>query len=568
MNEDIEFDNTGRLLAATMNTDPPLEVEARLRKRLEEFQTRIESTSLDAIAPDTKRHQWSVRFKVLTATAAAIVLLAASMFLPGTSEALAEMTKAIAAKKWLHASGTGINGEPTDLWFSAVNGIIASRTGDSFLFVDQQLGKIDAYGKPFSTDSIQRKSLDRTEFQGLRASQRSFLAMLTGDLPGAMKTGGMQVLEHDEKEIVLNGQPMIEHRFVVGQNGNEKSRIEVLLQADRKTQLPVTWRIKSGEQVLGDFDVSYPESGPLSIVGLGVPAAVPVVDQTPRGQFRDVLVATDTARRRFDNYHAVVIESVSSDRSVNGSYCRIWRKGNLWRIDRGLGMFYKHEEPAEGVDAETWWLQKARTKRSFPVEIWDGKRLWNFEPNFDRSQMDSEDPHALRVESLKAMSGVPMDPADPVMNFGATVKLPERWAYESLHRGEQLGFRAQTIEAALDGIPMTRVDIRQSFGASPTSIINRYWLDANRGNMEVRKEWFRSSEPDQVRATEVFTADRTPQGLWYPSTLRDINGATSMETGARSDYYQRYYLEFDVEMPDVLFSGEAVDLKNFWTQFK
>lgn len=32
-------------------------------------------------------------------------------------------------------------------------------------------------------------------------------------------------------------------------------------------------------------------------------------------------------------------------------------------------------------------------------------------------------------------------------------------------------------------------------------------------------------------------------------------------------WYHRYYLEFEVEMPDELFRGEAVDLKNFWTQF-
>ena len=206
--------------------------------------------------------------------------------------------------------------------------------------------------------------------------------------------------------------------------------------------------------------------------------------------------------------------------------------------------------------------------RSFPEEIWDGKRLWNFEPNWDHSQKHPADPNAIRIESLKAISGVPMDPVDPVMNFGSTVKLPERWAYESLHRGEWLGRRAETLETKLGEIPMTRVEIRETYGASPKSPINRYWLDPARDNMEVRKESFPMSQPDQVRGTEVFTAARSPQGLWYPTTLRDIKGATSIETGVSSDWFLRYYLEFDVKMPDELFSGEAVDLNNFWTQFK
>ena len=568
MIEETEFEDTGHLLATTLTTDLPSDVESRLRSRLEELKKKIESTSLADVVPDTKQRRWSMRPKVLTAISAAILLCAVVLFPFGSSQALAQIAKAIAATKWLHASGTGPHGEPTEMWFSALNGILASRTNDSFLFVDQRLGKMDVYGKPFSIDSIQRTSLNRTEIKGIQASQRSLLAMLTGDLQRAMKAGEMQVLEHEETPIVVDGQPMIEHRFVAGPKGNEKVRIETLLQVDPKTGLPTTWRIKSGGQVVGDFKVSYPDHGPLSIVGLGASAAVPIVDQTPRGQFKDVLVATDTARSRFDNYHAVVIESDVSDRAGNGTYYRIWRKGDRWRIDHGHGLFYKHEQPPEGANPEIWWLQMARKKRSYPYEIWDGKRLWNFETNQNLHQEDPVDPHAIRIESLKAMSGAPRDPTDPVMHFGARVKLPERWAYESLHRGENLGFRADTIEAKLDGISMTRVDIRESFGASPKSLVSRYWLDPSRDSMEVRKEWFPISQPDQVRSSEVFTAARTPQGLWYPTTLRDINAAISIETGVRSDRYTHYYLEFDVDMPDELFSGEGVDLKNFWTQFK
>jgi hypothetical protein len=110
--------------------------------------------------------------------------------------------------------------------------------------------------------------------------------------------------------------------------------------------------MKLGEQLLFDFKVSYPDRGPLTIVALGVPETAPIIDQTPRGEFQAVLVATRAARRRFDDYHAVVIDSPTSDRAAHGTWSRIWRKGNRWRIDRGHRMFHKDEVPPPGVDAE------------------------------------------------------------------------------------------------------------------------------------------------------------------------------------------------------------------------
>jgi hypothetical protein len=85
--------------------------------------------------------------------------------------------------------------------------------------------------------------------------------------------------------------------------------------------------------------------------------------------------------------------------------------------------------------------------------------------------------------------------------------------------------------------------------------------------MMVRKELYRVSKPDQPEgASEVVTSVRTPQGLSYPTMVRIIGNAISLEDNSRSDTYIRYYLQFQVEIPDKLFDAEAVDLKKFWTR--
>jgi hypothetical protein len=50
--------------------------------------------------------------------------------------------------------------------------------------------------------------------------------------------------------------------------------------------------------------------------------------------------------------------------------------------------------------------------------------------------------------------------------------------------------------------------------------------------------------------------------------VRLIGNTVSLEDGSRSDSYVRYYVEFDTPIPDELFHGESVGVKEFWTQSK
>ncbi|MCE9528071.1 MAG: hypothetical protein K8R36_18680 [Planctomycetales bacterium] len=569
MTQETDFDPTARLLADTLNTEPPPDVEARMRERLDALRIRIESPAVQLAGGISKPRRWVIGATALAALSA-VVLFGIILFPLGSSQALAQIAEAVAAKKWLHAKGTGPDGKPAEMWFSAKNGILGSRTGESFVFVDQVHGTMDVFGEPAAPGAVHRLPLENVPSTGLDTARQSFLSLLSGDLRQAMKAGDQQVLEHKTKSIRVEGRDLVEHRFVVGRKGQEAARSESLLQVDPKTNLPVSWQMKLGDKPLFDFQVSYPEHGPLTITALGAPESAKLVDGSPPVAFQRVLVATTTARRRFDNYHAVVVEAFHLNRARKwDEVYRIWRKGDLWRVDRCQGNFADHDEK-DVADGKKWWLAQVRTMKSYPREIWDGKKIWTFEPQYaNPRQQDPADSNFPLIASLKGTSVDHTDRKDPLSRMHM-LEIPEFYGYEHLNRGAQLGFRAETRQVELDKQPMTLVDIIKTANVTPKSTSpQRYWLDPQRGNLMVRKEQFLISKPDEsAGASEVLSASRTPQGLWYPTAVRLIGNSVSIEDNTRSDTYVRYYLEFDAEIPDELFQAEAVDEKDFWTKAK
>jgi len=571
MTSESDCESTGRLLSELMNTDPPESVESRMREKLCALRSRLESQT-DAtsrreagIQQNTSR-RWLSGWGSLASVCAVAILVAFSWFSINSSPALAQIAEKVAAKTWLHAKGTGLNGQPAEMWFSAEKGVLGCRMGKSFIFIDQIKGTMDVFGEPAQADSIQRVALEHIPQKGIRAARHCFLALLSGNLRSAFDSNDTQVLEHNEKSIHVGDRELIEHRFVVGKQGQKQPMMESLLQVDPVTGLPVFWKSQLNGQVLCDYQVSYPKLGPLTIMALGVAETTPIVDQSPSGEFRNVLLSTNTFRHRFDDYHAIVIDSSSSNRAENGTWHHIWRKGNRWRVDRGHRMFHKDEVPPPGADPETWWLRKATVMKSYPYAIWDGKRMWSFEAKMPRPfEFDPVDPHAPRIESLTVTSSTPMNSEQAQSN--SSVRLPEFYGYEPLDRGTWFGYRAEVRTDTLNDQPMTVVDILKTFDKSPNRISpDRYWLDPQRTGMIVRRERFLTSNLVlPVNSSEVVLAARSPQGLWYPLTVRDIGSSVSLEDNSRGDWYDRYYLEFGTHIPDELFHAESVDLKNFWT---
>jgi hypothetical protein len=581
MTDESEFDNTTQIVMNALNTEVPAGLENRMRARLDELKARMDSGVIASIKmPSGARRLISNRTGIVSFLAVASVLVLVLIRL-GSNSVLAQLTDAVASMPWLHAIGSGPDGQLAEVWFSGKHGVAGWRTGDSFVFVDYGQGTMDLFGPPMTSNVIQRMPLQQTATQGIHAARRSFLALMGGNLRQVMESEDQAVLEQTKTSIYLDGKELIEHRFVIGPSGKDQPHTENLLRVDPQTGLPISWIMKIDDKTNFDLQVSYPDYGPLSIVALGVPETTPLNDQSPSIEFKRMLANGKSTRLRFENYHGIVVNSFKLDEAT--AFCltyRIWRKGNRWRIDRCIPSFTTPVKDPELSDPK-WWLNQAHAMRSYPNEICDGKELRNFEAVWARQApgadyltvTDAADPRFVRIDSLHVYNRCRiMSPDDPGPQNGMSRDiLPEFWGYEHLTRFAQIGFRVETRSVKLDDQPMGFVEGLEKplFERAPKDNGYRFWLDPRRGNMIVRKEWFQSSQSNTPTGTSVvLDAAVTAQGLWYPTIIRDIGNTVSLEDGSRGDTYRRYFIEVGSEIADELFNPELVDEKNFWTQSK
>jgi hypothetical protein len=567
MTSETGFDSTVRLLTESLNTELPTDVGTRMRERLKALESRLELSAVMPARRNSRPRFWPLGATALASVSAVAVLLTITLLGLGASPALARISDAVAAKTWLHAVGTGPDGQLAEMWFSAKEGILAGRQGDSFVFVDQSQETMDVFGKPAASDSVTRTSLKQVSSTGIRAARQSFAALLGGDIRRAVTSGSRSVMEHSVTSLQVEGRELLEHRFVVGGKGRQEPRVVSVLQVEPATGLPISWQMKMDDRPICDYKVSYPEHGPLTIFGMGVPETAQVIDTAPAGQFRQVLLANQAARRRFDDYHAIIVEGgrPAFDKGWVLVY-RVWRKGGRWRIDQCRANLDLREVSNDANELKTWWLEQSRSMPGFAREIWDGQRLWTFNPEYQLPQQpDPAAPKFLLINSLTATSREVEDRNDPQSVY--LTSLPEFYGYEHLGRVPSFGVRAETRTVVRDELPLTQVEILNTWNSDPDSASpRRFWFDPQRSKMIVRKEHFRLSQPDvPIEASEVLSAEKTPQGLWYPTCVRLIDNSVSREDNSRSDSFIRYFLEFDTAIPDDLFQADAVNLKNVWT---
>ena len=536
-------------------------------QRLQERAKQLDIPPTPAIRSSKKWLAWS-RLSLVSSGIAVAVLVAVFFAPAAVPAALGEVIQEVSLKPWLHARGTGPDGKPAEMWFSAKEQILASRSGASFVFIDQRLKTMDVFGPPAESNTVLRISLEHAG-PGVSATRQSFLDLLSGNFKPSVLSGGQTVLTHEARELQVDGHPLTEHRFSVGEKGKTDAALEIQLQVDPKTKLPVSWTARQADKTLFQFTVSYPEAGPLTIAALGIPSDTPIVDQRPKAEFQQVLNAGRAARQRFDDYFALVIESGSGDRRNGGDQVyKIWRKGDRWRVDVCRCQHYSLFQSPKDTNPDAWWLAKSKELKSHPREIWNGSRLWNYEPAYvEPRRPDPQDLQYMQIGSLTATNRDVLDPSNPqTMNF--LHDLPDSYGYESLALGASLGFRAETSAATLDGKELTMVDIIQTMNRAPKATSpRRYFLDPQHGQMMVRKEYFFVQDPKTpTGVSEVVTSALTPRGLWYPTAIRILQNSVNMETGARSDSHIRYYLDFDATIADELFDPQRVDVNNIWTK--
>jgi hypothetical protein len=490
---------------------------------------------------------------------AAIVFVAVVLLIQRPAMTWAEVIGAVREKPWVHGKIVDPPGHSGEMWFSAGRQIVAHTEEGSVIFDDLAQGVRAEYDPKKKV--IVRTSLSELLKQDARSFQGVFAAILRGETKLGSPFAGAHAsdLNQTMRRVDEGGRQWLEYELNVD-FGIVSHRI--VFRVDPQARLPVSMDLtllksdgkkvdEQPEQIKIAFD--YPDDGPADIFALGVPRTTPVDDRVPTGDLARIVAGVRAGRTRFPTRYVAVVTNTSclpNEERLGYPYL-VFRDGDRWR--RECGVFHTRKEaeelmlkpsvlPPDQAKAVAWWRTRVHFK---PMEFCDGK--------------------AIYCESAKSKAG-------------SEWKLIDKVA-----RGSGLGYLHTEFMPGLigyrltEGAPEMRVELDAHPKESPSGAILvtahysgrdlhrpqtlRYWIDPARSYLTVREDVLYSKVPagaksqpprDQIRVVEQ--AAQTPNGIWYPTVIRD-KGHWDFDNSKtyRHDDVWRYYLDFGADIPEAVF---------------
>ncbi len=509
------------------------------------------------------------------ATASVCAVVAAVVFFlliqPFHQSVLADVADAIAARPWMHIIGQGQDGQEVETWFSERSRVFATRQGSKSFYTNINSKTIDVFDHEQDASAmVLRAPLTAQQLSAFESGEEMLLQFLVGNPGGTPPGDEYEVVSHTQQEVHDGDTVLIEHQLTtIAPNQNKQSL--TVLRVDPKTQLPVSWKSVRDGVTLFSCRVEFPGQGPQSIYGLGVPPDTEVVDQTGDKDLPQILEALKNGRTKFDAYRAIVVQSRSDDHHSSGhEVLQVWRNGLKWRIERlrqptRAGDGLHADTPPKDSDAKLWWLSRSEHWEAVPKVVSDGIEEIQLEPIFDEPrQPDPKNPRhdkivALKPKRTRAFTNSPNDPRPTYSYF---FDMPGFAAYPHLYDTASWSSRTTVINAPSDG--PTGCLLIESTHLRPSKMPGRIrgsrsWHNPQRGFVMEQRYWPQTDVPDSstkgmIRMEQLTT---TPNGLWYPEVMRVVGNSVHLDTGEVRDSVTRFYVDFDVTIPDEMFNTRA-----------
>lgn len=484
---------------------------------------RIENWT-EPVVIQRRRHR---RFWLATSLAASIVFLIAWLAWPNDS--WAQVVQTMQQKPWIRLSSK-VGGNTSVNWISLPRGILAWRRGDA-VYHDSRLKVIYRYDD--SAKTIYRIPEDDESRKTLLATQRLFTDILQNKnaLDGTIQER-MEVIHQERHDITSDGKKLVEYHLQCRPKDQLDARLSMIFQVDPSTHLAqkliiknLTPRSKDEPSEL-QFQIDYPDQGPLDIYDLGFEKSTKYVDNYPNEDLRHIAEVIRYNREHFDAYRGIVLQG-------NRLYALIWRKQNKWRVEI-CKTYSKVTPPTPLENPAAWWLEEAKKVTWEAVEVCDGNYVYtqdaqNYMPN-ERS-----------IEKYKKRSFTPFE-----MERGyASGYLPEIVGYPLPPIGTQI----YTVEVkphqekGLEGTTLLHARLSKTYQHS-SARLQRYWIDPTRTYLVMRYDFDEWDDPNQpMTRRQVEKLNRSPSGIWYPEVIKQ---SIPMP--------MHYYLDFKAELPDELFT--------------
>lgn len=471
-------------------------------------------------------------------TAAAIMLMFVVLSDPAQSLA-ADVAESFKKCDWVHVvqSIKGME-EKVETWYSFKDDISIQSNAESIEFRRHHEAEYERYEK--SERTLYRLSEGETprRFNPL-AGLVDALPLLVNDNPDDDAIEDLRLLKQLGWTVEVGGHRVVRHQglsdLVVILNVDGRTA-KVVISVDDATKLPQACRIVSDEdkELALSFQFNYPPKGPEDIYALGVPNDAQVVDRVPRESEKLLFASIKNGSSQFDDYRALAITYDPNDELwwVNARKELIYRKGKKWRRNHLRIQFHPDPERTQPDEALRMILDSG-PKVGTNLSDWWAARLKN-----------SPEPDGKLSEVFVGFNQA----------IGRWSVLPEFHARPPIGQAGLI-FAVRVDPDSSDGpdgtilVEYSNTTIaRDRAKPGQTLAKSQYWIDPEKGHLVTRMQTL-GGDGNVISRTNVESTAKTPNGVWYPTKIRQESRSGDDLSVETTDYY----LTFPDEISDSLF---------------
>ncbi len=517
---------------------------------------------MQAVHPAFRRRLRMATFA--TALPIAIVAVMATLWLFRPNESWAQVAETLRAVPWCVARYTTPEGVIHEDWTSTSRNISAHRHGDVIWFFDHGLGITYTYN---SNERILTRRLDSqgNDTKAERAFEEVFQQILRGDATLRFDSVDCRIVQQKKGSVTRNGRDWttydLEIRTINAEVPDNNTTVRATFVVDPNTHLPHFLQLSQASMTppLIEMELGFPESGPVDIFDLGVPQDAMLVDLVPSDDIRQVISQIKTSAQRFEDHVALNVLSDAGMPWYVGTPYTVWRRGTSYRMAYGLvdSASALPDVPPTNADERQWWMNRWTELFHAPHEICDGSTYWSNEARPAGWNDQPNKPNPITWDRTKWPQ--PQWNSRQERSAGSTRTAPLHIAYpQNLVNLSNDSTPILILSPTDDAANIVKVILRTGVASSPSGE-ERFWIDTHRSHMVVRHDsvtFDLSHVPpgELISFSEIVEkADRSPQGIWYPTLIRHIfpmekNGEkTTVET------ITRHYLDFAVNFTDGMF---------------
>lgn len=471
----------------------------------------------------------------------AILLLVVFSSIANQSTLQAEVPAILKERPWLHAVR-----DHDEWWFSTERQVEAFRLGDQlFTFLDLKANEINEYQ---ANKEVIRRSRPRVSQKDLAYV---VFELLKGNVNVEWPPSGNTIAVRTSSVVESEGKKYTQIEFSSKEISSglvDKS----IFRIDPSTNLVDQWTTVN---TFGDVlrsKIDYLPAGPADIYALGAPRDAKIVNRIPSERMQQIIDQSVYNRQHLNPYSAYIF-GTSNIKEMMGVIYRIKRVGMRWLVERlysedlqNLRSRMKNEKeiPTNEKDLMVWWKSKVESLRFAPVQLSDGKIVYNFLPHVDGA-----------TQYIWPQSS-PIGSIDPHPSIGIDL---ESMTYHPIYAISDEAENPIEPESSIGPTGMTLITQRKS----PTEVV-RNWLDPTKGNSTVRHE---VETNGGIRVTVAEELQQSPAGIWYATRVRDgrvnspgekLESSNTDKNGNVTGTSVRYYLlDFDSPIPGDVFKTTA-----------